>query len=310
MSSRAENGSVESDLSPIPPDTDTEAPAETSEATEQILAFLATAPEAVAPWANAQAERIRRNGLGPADGLDPADESLADDGSLAADADSDAEVDAADPDADPHAAPVDDETAREDLLAAELGEEDDDIVKDRAPKARRKGRVANVETNPAYLKKRTSSAGKLLLAGVFALAVAFAVYFAGKPAPEPATAPHPTMGTTQQEPSAAERAARVAELQNIIEKDPTDTKARLELGVLQFNQRETSKAEEQWTTVIEQDPKEVQAWYNLGFLYLSKEPAETDKAREAWQKVVDLAPDSDLARTADMHLKGLSDGSH
>lgn len=293
MSSRAERrpGEPDKELQSINPDT-----------AERILSFLQTAPEEIAEWASAQEAAVRR--------ASATRETVAE--------------------------PAPREQHPDDILLAELGEEDDDIVTSRpkprgrkhrptlsqdatgdattaavasASTAARTTRAASGPTNPKYLKKRTSSGGKIALALIFAFAVVFAIYLAGKPTPE-ATQPanHPTMGEQQQAPSAAERAERIAQLQSQIEADPSDTKARLELGVLQFNQRETAKAEEQWTSVIEADPSEVQAWYNLGFLYLSKDPAEEDKAREAWGKVVELAPDSDLARTAQMHLGGLNDG--
>lgn len=53
------------------------------------------------------------------------------------------------------------------------------------------------------------------------------------------------------------------------------------------------------------DPKDPGPWYNLGFLYLSLDPPADQKAEDAWRRVVELAPGSDMATTVSEHLDRL-----
>ena len=83
-------------------------------------------------------------------------------------------------------------------------------------------------------------------------------------------------------------------------------KARLALGAAQFNLGDVADARRQWLRVIALDPKNVEAYYDLGFLYLSKDPPDMAAAKEMWRKVVEMAPPgSDVAKTVATHLKGL-----
>ena len=49
-------------------------------------------------------------------------------------------------------------------------------------------------------------------------------------------------------------------------------------------------AEKQWRQVIAVDPKNAQAYYDLGFLYLSQNPPDIAKVKAAWAKVIEIAP--------------------
>jgi Flp pilus assembly protein TadD len=95
--------------------------------------------------------------------------------------------------------------------------------------------------------------------------------------------------------------------QEIVARDPDDADARLALGVALFNAGDLDGAEEQWATVVEFAPDRPEGYFDLGFLYLSRDPADPAAAQEAWAKVVELAPDSDLAQVVETHLTGLSD---
>jgi hypothetical protein len=44
----------------------------------------------------------------------------------------------------------------------------------------------------------------------------------------------------------------------------------------------------------------------MGFLYANAEPQDLAAARQEWQKVVELAPDSNLGKTAKVHLNGIT----
>jgi cytochrome c-type biogenesis protein CcmH/NrfG len=88
--------------------------------------------------------------------------------------------------------------------------------------------------------------------------------------------------------------------------EPKNVKARLALGASQFNLGDVNEARQQWEQVIDLDPENVEGYYDLGFLYLSKNPPEMDKAKRMWRKVVEMAPpNSSVAKTVTTHLEGL-----
>ncbi|WP_068425751.1 tetratricopeptide repeat protein [Piscicoccus intestinalis] len=88
----------------------------------------------------------------------------------------------------------------------------------------------------------------------------------------------------------------------VLEVTPKDTDARLALGASKFNQGDTASAEKEWREVLRIDPKSAEAHYDLGFLYLSKNPPDAKSAAAEWTKVSELAPDSQIAKTAQAHL--------
>jgi hypothetical protein len=84
------------------------------------------------------------------------------------------------------------------------------------------------------------------------------------------------------------------------------------LSVLVFGGPRTigklAEAETAWRQVLAIDPKSVEAHYDLGFMYLSKNPPDLANVRKEWNEVIAIAPDSDIAKTVATHLKSL-DGS-
>lgn len=95
----------------------------------------------------------------------------------------------------------------------------------------------------------------------------------------------------------------------ILDRNPKDITALLTLGVALFNNQDLAGAEQQWLKVVELDPKQPEAHYDLGFLYLSKSPPDTAKAKAAWAKVIEIAPGSELAKTVTSHMDGLQNAS-
>lgn len=93
--------------------------------------------------------------------------------------------------------------------------------------------------------------------------------------------------------------------QKLVDALPEDTDARLALGVALFNDGDLDGAEKHWTRAAELDPTQAEVFYNLGFLYLSMDPPDLNKVRTAWNRVVQIAPDSALAQTAASHLQRL-----
>lgn len=85
---------------------------------------------------------------------------------------------------------------------------------------------------------------------------------------------------------------------------PDDTDLLLAHGVDLFNLDDLPGAIAQWTRVTELKPTDAEAWYNIGWAHLQSDPPATDQADAAWEKVVELAPDSDMAKTVRTHLPG------
>jgi cytochrome c-type biogenesis protein CcmH/NrfG len=95
-------------------------------------------------------------------------------------------------------------------------------------------------------------------------------------------------------------------MEKAIAVEPRNVKARLALGASQFNLGDVAEARGQWQRVVALDPKNVEAYYDLGFLYLSKNPPEMARAKRMWRRVIELAPPgSSVAKTVATHLKGL-----
>ena len=116
-----------------------------------------------------------------------------------------------------------------------------------------------------------------------------------------------TLRSLAQEYFKAEQFDRAAEYhQKLLAVSPEDMDARLTLGVALFNTGDTLGAEEQWLRAVEIDPKSPHPHYNLGFLYLSKTPPDMAKVESEWRRVIELAPDSELAGTASAHLERLA----
>lgn len=181
-----------------------------------------------------------------------------------------------------------------DLALAEIGEHDDEGH--RAPK------VFTPQDRPEP-QSATRSRPKILLPVLGVLLVAatvFGIYWSGLPQ----SPPPQQSGASQTDP-----AARIAELERVIQDDPNNVNATLELGVLVFKQGNVERAEQLWTKVTSIDPKNPQGWFNLGFVHISKKPPNTEAARKAWDKVLELAPDSDLAKSIQNHLGALDNQS-
>ncbi|GAB94226.1 Flp pilus assembly protein TadD [Kineosphaera limosa] len=92
----------------------------------------------------------------------------------------------------------------------------------------------------------------------------------------------------------------------VLQVTPNDTDARLALGASLFNQGNMAAAEKEWREVLRIDPKVAEAHYDLGFLYLSKTPADVKAAEAEWTKVAELAPGSQIAKTATAHLERMA----
>ena len=189
--------------------------------------------------------------------------------------------------------------------------------------------------------RRVGPAARVLLAGAAlagVLLAAYVVYASDLPAvPGLSGTPAPEGG------QAVLDTARVAELMQVIQSDPNDVAALQELGDLyfvakdygaaaeweqrildiepdnitahlasgaaQYNLGNSADAETHWRRVIELNPDDVnalaEAHYDLGFMYFSAVPPDVERTIAEWQKVIEIAPDSDIAQTVATHLQTL-----
>jgi len=188
----------------------------------------------------------------------------------------------------------DDERYADDEL---LRESSDDIL-DRAPAAtpRPSGRLFGLW-------------GWVAVIIVVFLGVAVGSWLGSSPTPAPSSDASPAVvaptDTTTPEPS-VDPQVRIPELQAQIAANPNDVNARLELGVLLYNEDSADpNARDQWLAVTQIDPTNETAWYNLGFYYLSTTPPECAKAADAWNTVITLDPTGENANQIQSHMAGL-----
>ncbi len=175
----------------------------------------------------------------------------------------------------------------------------------------------------------------LALVGV--LAIGYIVYAAGAPGVPGIS------GTPAPEASAGIDTARVAQLMGQIQQDPQDVTALTELGDIyfgahdypaaatwmsrvlaidpqnvngllglgaaKFNQGDLAGAETEWRTVVAIAPTNQEAYYDLGYVYLSTDPPDMTQVRAMWDKVIEIDPTTDVARTVQTHLTSLAPAS-
>lgn len=91
--------------------------------------------------------------------------------------------------------------------------------------------------------------------------------------------------------------------------EPNNVHALTDIGTSNYNLGFTEEAKATWLKALEFDPKDAQVHYNLGFLYANSEPQDMAAAIKEWQTVVELAPDSNLAQTVQVHLEGLANST-
>ncbi|MDA8237017.1 MAG: tetratricopeptide repeat protein [Chloroflexi bacterium] len=88
--------------------------------------------------------------------------------------------------------------------------------------------------------------------------------------------------------------------------EPTAVRGFLALGASAFNQGDMAAAEAAWKQAVAIDATNVEAHYDLGFLYLNRQPADMAGVQREWGRVVELSPDSEIAKTVKAHLDALA----
>ncbi|MCU0505286.1 MAG: tetratricopeptide repeat protein [Chloroflexi bacterium] len=92
----------------------------------------------------------------------------------------------------------------------------------------------------------------------------------------------------------------------IIAVEPENVNALLGRGATAYNVGDQTLAEKDWRAVIAIDPKNQDAHYYLGFMYLDSEAPDMEKVKAEWNAAIEIAPDSDIAKSIQQHLDSLS----
>ncbi len=77
--------------------------------------------------------------------------------------------------------------------------------------------------------------------------------------------------------------------------EPAKVRGFLALGATAFNGGDMNAAEVAWRKVLDIDEKNVEAHYDLGFLYFNRQPPDMAAVQLHWNRVVELDPDSEIA---------------
>ncbi|WP_136314275.1 tetratricopeptide repeat protein [Actinomyces procaprae] len=91
-------------------------------------------------------------------------------------------------------------------------------------------------------------------------------------------------------------------LQQILDADPDNVDALLTIGVAEYQSNQYEEAEAHWLRASEIAPDVAEPWYNLGFLYMARTPPDAERANQCWEKVLQLAPDSEMAANVRGHV--------
>ncbi|MBI2846848.1 MAG: tetratricopeptide repeat protein [Chloroflexi bacterium] len=93
----------------------------------------------------------------------------------------------------------------------------------------------------------------------------------------------------------------------LLEVDPTNTHALTDVGTANFNLGRYGNALVSWQKVLELAPNDAQAHYNLGFLYAFGSPPDPGLSQKHFEAVMQLAPDSNIAKEAKAHLEAFKE---
>ncbi len=94
-----------------------------------------------------------------------------------------------------------------------------------------------------------------------------------------------------------------------LELQPDNAHALADIGIAHMELGQFSQSETALLQALEQDSNYVEAHYSLGFLYTMGSPPNPEGAREHWQQVVELAPGTQQAEIAQVHLDQMEQGS-
>lgn len=93
----------------------------------------------------------------------------------------------------------------------------------------------------------------------------------------------------------------------VLDINPDDAGVRSDLASSFLYQGMIRLARNEYRAAIETDPELADAYFNLGISYSHSSPQDIDAAIEAWQRVIELEPESDLALAAQGFIQEYSD---
>lgn len=97
--------------------------------------------------------------------------------------------------------------------------------------------------------------------------------------------------------------------EKILAVKPDDRDAALNLGLCYYNQDQRPKAQALWSKTAQAYPRDPGVHFYLGFYYFAQDPRDEAKMKAEWNKVVELDPTSEWAKSAKAHLASLKSGS-
>lgn len=98
-------------------------------------------------------------------------------------------------------------------------------------------------------------------------------------------------------------------LDKVLALDAKNVQALLAKGAVSFDLGDMPAAETTWKTVLGIETGNVEAHYDLGFLYLNQSPPDLTGVQREWTQVVKLGPGTQLAQTVQAHLDSLAAAS-
>jgi Tfp pilus assembly protein PilF len=110
-------------------------------------------------------------------------------------------------------------------------------------------------------------------------------------------------GSSQQGPPPFDE-SRASQLKSTADRNPSDPETRVQLGNLYFDAERYDEAARWYEAALKVDPKHSKTLLNIGIVRAFGKQ-DLDGAEKAWQRVIDLAPDSPEAAVAKKGLDGL-----
>lgn len=98
-----------------------------------------------------------------------------------------------------------------------------------------------------------------------------------------------------------------AAAQKVLAVDPKNEQGLISLGAAAYNGGDTAAAEQAWKTGIKAYPKNAEMHYDLGFLYMTT--GRNAEMKTEWAKVVELDPNSELAKTVQSQVGAVTQPS-
>lgn len=192
-------------------------------------------------------------------------------------------------------------------------EDDDDLIGSKlASRRAKRGKDEHREPTGSTPRRRAplSSAERIALVAAVILGIAAAIWYSNVGGVSSGS-PHGDImaGAGAQgdasKPGIEQWAAEVSTIQSQIEADPTNLDLKIQLGCAYADLGDYDRAIETLTGVTDEDPAKAEAWYYLGFVRMSTNPPDEAAAKAAWQRVIDLDPDSERAGKARSHMANL-----